>query len=321
MNLELGIKSDPVENRYSYEWLFDLCARTGITHVQLGGFYELPLLDDGFFQRLREKAQSRNVQISSVFTAHREVHGWFSGDPSMERAARLIYEKLLHAGALLGARYVGSSAGSVFRDRMQLKEHAVQTYLGHMKDLMRRAKDEGLEGLTIEPMSCCAEPPTFPDEIDRFMAELQSFHAANADSTVQAYILGDISHGYADRDGVVIHTNEELFVRSIPYMCEFHFKNTDRIFNSTFGFSGKECERGIVDLVKLKEVIGRHAGVFPVATVIGYLEHPGPKLGRDYTDYQLERMLTESIASLQAVFGEQRLLLLDTVRQKSAVVA
>jgi hypothetical protein len=41
MKIELGIKSDPVEYRYSYEWLFRIMEQENVTHLQLGTFFEL----------------------------------------------------------------------------------------------------------------------------------------------------------------------------------------------------------------------------------------------------------------------------------------
>ena len=62
MKLHLGIKSDPIQKRYSYEWLFTIMKRLGIQYLQLGGFLELPLLEDDFFYRLREKAGKKDIK-------------------------------------------------------------------------------------------------------------------------------------------------------------------------------------------------------------------------------------------------------------------
>ena len=61
-----------------------------------------------------------------------------------------------------------------------------------------------------------------------------------------------------------MHDNWSLFEMQVPWMREFHFKNTDSIFNSTFGFGPEERGRGIVDLARLKAVIDANAGRFPV---------------------------------------------------------
>ena len=37
--------------------------------------------------------------------------------------------------------------------------------------------------------------------------------------------------------------------------------------------------------------------------VVGYLEINGPKIGRDYSDCQLERMIIDSLESLKAVYS------------------
>ena len=85
-------------------------------------------------------------------------------------------------------------------------------------------------------------------------------------------------------------------------MCEFHFKNTDSIFEETFGFCEKERERGIVNLERFREIIFRNRDLWPVEEVVGYLELPGPKFGRDYSDPLLESQVTASVEALQGFF-------------------
>jgi len=303
MKLHLGIKSDPIQNRYSYDWLFSIMKQLEIKHLQLGGFFELPLLEDGFFYDLRNKADNKDIVIKSIFTAHREMGGFFNGDKYMEKAARKIYERYIHVASILGADFAGTSAGPVYRDKMDYKEKGIECYLFHMKELMHLAREKGLKGLSIEVMSSSNEFPTFPEEIDFFIKDLMSYYRANKESTVPVYLLGDISHGYADKDGNVVFSNLELFQHAIPYMCEFHLKNTDSIFNQTFGFSPEELSIGIIDLNTIKEIIFKNSEKWPVNEVTGYLEHPGPKLGRDYSDIKLERMLVESIKTLKKYFN------------------
>lgn len=301
MKVHIGIKSDAIQTRYSYKWLFGLMKRLGVWHLQLGGFFELPLLETGFFTDLRENAEKFGVRIKSVFTAHRETSGFFWGNRYLEKAARTIYEKFISAGKLLGADYVGSSAGAVPRDMMHTKHSGLDCYFRHMTELMHAAKDAGLRGLIIEVMSCSAEPPTFPSEIDAFMGFFREYHEKQMGATVPVYLLGDISHGYADQYKRVVHSNYELFEHSIPYMSEFHFKNTDETFSATFGFSEDE-PKGIVDLAVLKKLIQKNDSKWPVEEVTGYLEHPGPKLGRDYSDYRLEKLLEDSVAAIKKFF-------------------
>lgn len=33
LSLQLGVKTDPIEDRYSYEWLFRILADEGVLHV------------------------------------------------------------------------------------------------------------------------------------------------------------------------------------------------------------------------------------------------------------------------------------------------
>jgi hypothetical protein len=178
-------------------------------------------------------------------------------------------------------------------------------YFTHMKELMHLAREKGLRGLTVEVMSSSYEPPSTPQEIEGMMQELESYHRAHAQSTVPVYLCGDISHGLADADRRVVHGNAALFEHAIPFMAELHIKNTDAGFDSTFGFSPRECERGIVSLEALRELINRNSDRFPVSDLVGYLEHPGPKTGRDYSDNRLEGMLEESLRAVTEAFERQ----------------
>jgi ribulose-phosphate 3-epimerase len=104
-----------------------------------------------------------------------------------------------------------------------------------------------------------------------------------------------VSHGYADAEGTVAYDNMQLFEAALPYTTEVHLKNTDAIFNATFGFMEEEREQGIVDIAAARRLLLDSAERLPVSDIVGYLEINGPKTGRDYSDCQLERMLRESL--------------------------
>ena len=303
MKIQLGLKTDCIETRYSFPWLFDLLAEEGIRNVQLGSFYELYALEDSYFTDLRAQAESRGLRIKSVFTAHRELGGFFVGDVRMERAARKGFDRLLEVGALVGADYVGSNPGAVYRDQPAAQKAAgTAIYLRHLKELSRRAKTLGLKGLSMEPMSCLAEPPTTPEEMRHYIGEMRADHAAHPGDTVPTYLCGDISHGLADVNKKIVHSNTELFSAGAPMMCEFHFKNTDAVFGSTFGFNPEEKKKGIVDLAAFKALCDAQDSVWPVDDVVGYLEIMGPKIGRDYSDPHLGAELRASLRAIKEVF-------------------
>ena len=302
MPIQLGLKTDCIETRFSFDWLFDILADEGIRNVQIGSFYELYVLEDSYFTDLRAKAESRGLKIKSVFTAHRELGGFFVGDPRMERAARKGFERLIEVGALVGADYVGSNPGAIYRDQPAKKDAGTACYLRHLKELSRKAKSLGLKALTMEPMSCLAEPPTTPDEMRHYIGEMQADHAAHPGETVPTWLCGDISHGLCDAERNVLFSNLDLFVAGLPMMCEFHFKNTDDIFSSTFGFNVDEQKRGTVDLAAFKALCDRHAKDWPVDDVVGYLEIMGPKIGRDYSDPHLADELRASLRAIKSVF-------------------
>ena len=303
MKFSLGIKSDPIETRYSFPWLFDLLAEEGVQYVQIGSFFELYTLEEGWFVNLKAEAAQRGISLKSMFTSHRELGGFFYGDRFMENAARLGCDRLLEAAALVGVDYCGWNPGAIHRDRPELKKAGLACYQRHLHELMHRAYELGLKALTLEPMSSLAEPPSTPDEIKSMMDQSAAYHVANHDSTVPVYLCTDISHGVADRDGKVLHGNLELFEYAIPWTAEFHFKNTDAIFNSTFGFSVEEKKRGIVDLKEVRGIVERNAARWPVEHVVGYLEIMGPKIGRDYSDPLLGDQLRTSLRAIQEAFG------------------
>jgi hypothetical protein len=297
--IELGIKSDPIETRYSFDWLFSLMDDLDVRSVQIGSFFELYVLDIRYFEKIKELAFARNIHIKSMFTAHRELGGFFYNDVYMEKAARSMYERFIDVASFLGADYCGSNPGAVHRDQMNKKGNGIACYIKHMKELSFYAREKGLKGLTIEPMSCAAEPPTSVHEIKSMMTELNIFHKLNPSSTVPFYLCGDISHGWAGPDREIIFTNYELFEVASPWMCEFHYKNTDQYFESTFAFSEEEQQRGIIDLRRITQMINEYKHEFPVWPVTGYLETSGPKTGRDYSDKWLAKCLTESIEAIK----------------------
>ena len=298
IELSVGVKSDPITYRYTFDWLFDLMRNSHVNKLQLGSFFELYQLEDSYFLELRKKAESRGIEIRSCFTAHRELGGFMSEDPRLEEVARRNYERFIEVASLLGADYCGSNAGAVYRDRIETKARGIETFLGNMKQLMAFAADKGLKGLTIEPMSCEAEPPSSSAEIAAMMRELQTYHEREP-STVPAFLCGDISHGLADSERQVVEDNVSLFAAGIPWMAEFHFKNTDQTFESTFGFDAHEREAGIVDLEETIRLIYANENLWPVPAVVGYLELPGPKLGRDYSDHRLGEMIESALATIQ----------------------
>jgi ribulose-phosphate 3-epimerase len=296
MKLQLGIKSDPIEYRYSYEWLFRLMEREQISHLQLGTFFEIYQLPDEWFTDLRRKATDHGVSITSVFTAHRELGGFFRDDgPGFEAVARKNFERLIDTAALLGASSVGSNPGAVLRDRMGTKFQGSETYLKNFRDLQRRAGDLGIEWLTMEPMSCLAEPPTLPDEMKAYMDAV----LPPSNGIARAGYCMDISHGYANADKQIVFDPMALLRAALPYTNELHLKNTDALFNSTFGFGPAERAKGIIDVAAFRELMLAEAKIIPVNNLIGYLEIGGPKLGRDYSDGDLERNLRESLAHLK----------------------
>lgn len=305
LTLHVGVKTDLIEYRYSYEWLFRLLADEGIRYVQLGTFFELYQLPDNAFVQLRWQAEDFGLTIFSVFTAHRELGGFFRADPNWEQVARRNYERLIEIGRLVGARSVGSNPGAVLRDRMGLKTRGIRCYLENMKAMMHQAHRQGLDFLTIEPMSCLAEPPTTPQEIQNMAEELDAYHHQYPHETCRAGYCLDVSHGYADQDRVVRCDHMMLLKTALPYTTELHLKNTDRCFESTFGFSSTERQRGVVAVEAVRDLVLACADQLPVRQLVGYVEIAGPKTGRDYTDSLVEDQLRETLRFVKSAFCTQ----------------
>lgn len=302
LTLRVGLKTDPVQYRFSYEWLFRLLAEEGIQHAQLGSFFELYQLPDEFFLELRQQAAAYGVRISSVFTTHRELGGCFRREPGWEAVTVRSYRRMIEVGALLGASSAGGSAGAVLRDQPEMKAIGMARYLTMMKQLMNYAHEFGLPYVTIEPMSCLAEPPTLPEEIVAMGEELSRYHAQHPDRTASVGYCVDVAHGYRDQEEALVWDNVALFRATLPYLNHVHLKNTDDRFDATFGFTEAERKRGIVQVETFRDLLLAHADLLPVKEVVGYLEVSGPKLGRDYSDHRLEGMLREALRYLRGTF-------------------
>jgi ribulose-phosphate 3-epimerase len=306
LNLHLGVKSDPIEYRFSWEWLLRILADEGVRFMQIGTFFEIYQLPDSAFLALREKAEQLGIVISSVFTAHRELGGFFRGDSAWNEVAFQNYQRLIRVGSLVGAESVGSNPGAVMRDQMDIKPAGIRTYLDSMKRLMHYAFQQGVRGLAIEPMSCLAEPPTLPSEIINMAEELVAYHRKYPTDTARVGYCFDISHGYVDENRNLQYSNHELLDAALPYITEIHLKNTNLVLDSTFGFAPHERARGIIDVERVRDHLLANAALLPVTDLIGYLEIGGPKLGRDYSDLELERQLRTSIRYLQETFVTPR---------------
>jgi ribulose-phosphate 3-epimerase len=303
LSLHVGVKTDPVEYRFSYEWLFRLMAEEGVHYAQLGSFFELYHLPDSYFVDLRGLAEDYGVFITSLFTTHRELGGILRDEhPAWEKVARRNYQRLIEVGALLGAQSVGSNMGAILRDRMSFKNEGMGRHMHHMKEFLGYAHQRGVPCLTLEPMSCLAEPPTLPGEIQSVAEELLAHHHQHPDQTASFGYCVDIAHGYVDGDFNLVWDNHQLLEATLPYVREIHLKNTDRHFDAVFGFSPAEREKGITHVEPIRDYLMQNADVIPVEELIGYLELGGPKRGRDYSDAKLEGELRVSLRHLRETF-------------------
>ncbi len=306
VTLVVGIKTDPIEYRFSFPWLFRLLVEEKVRYVQVGSFFEMYQLPDAFFQDLRRQAEGFGLSLRSVFTSHRELGGFLRPEKSFQDVAMANYRRLIEIGGLLGALSVGSNPGSVLRDLMGTKSDGVKRYLDAMPSLMEYARQIGLQCLTIEPMSCLAEPPTLPEEIRSMADALEAHHLAHPDTTVPVGFCFDVSHGYADSAGAVCCAPLALLETALPHVVELHLKNTDARFDRTFGFMPEECERGIVNVDEVRRFLLARQSRLPVDLMVGYVEVPGPKIGRDYTDSALEAALRLSLRHVKANFEERQ---------------
>ncbi len=302
IDLALGVKSDPITYRYSFDWLFALMEEEGVKYLQLGTFLELYFLPDRYFLELREKAEKRGVVIESVFSAYRELGGFVSLDPVQEEVAFRNYLRLMEIARILGASSCGACMGAIPRDKLERRAEGVKRYLHRARELLHWGHDLGIACLTLEPMSCYAEPPCSGEEVRAIGEALCAYHRENPENTCAFGFCADVSHGWANEKGEILEDNLSYFAAAFPYLWEFHFKNTDRLFHETFGFEPENLSRGIVDVRAVRDLILENQALIPQKRLIGYLELPGPKLGRDYSDVLLERMLRESLRYLRREF-------------------
>lgn len=305
ITLDVGVKSDPITYRYSFDWLFTLMREEGIRYLQLGTFFELYFLPDRYFLELRENAEKQGIIIQSVFSAYRELGGFLSLDPLQEEVTFRNYLRLMEVARILGASSCGSCMGAVPRDNLKRRQERIENYLRRAKELLHWAHDLGITCLTLEPMSSYAEPPCSVEEVHYIGATLSEYHRKNPETTAQFGFCADVSHGWANEKKEILVDHMTYFAASFPYLWEFHFKNTDQIFHETFGFEPENLSRGIVNVQTVRALILENQSLIPQKHLIGYLELPGPKLGRDYSDILLERMLRESLRHLKQVFLER----------------
>jgi ribulose-phosphate 3-epimerase len=301
LKLELGVKADPIEYRYSYPWLFRIMADEGVRHLQIGTFFEMYQLPDDVFRRLRGQAQDFGITIPSILTSHRELGGFFHADAALQEVARKNFARLIEIGGLVGAASVGSNPGSVLRDEIGTKNAGVERYMHHMKELMALAYEKHVKVLTMEPMSCLAEPPTLPEEITSMCEGLLAYHGYHP-QTATVGLCVDVAHGYCDAQGTVRYDHMALLEACLPYTTELHLKNTDATYASTFGFTAAERGKGVVSIPAVRDLLFARAATLRAREMIGYLEIGGPKLGRDYTDGTLEGSLRESVRYLRETF-------------------
>ncbi len=187
MKMEIGIKADPIQYRYSYPWLFQLMDRMDVRNLQFGSFFEMYSLPDRYFTNIRSQANDYGIAITSCFTTHRELGGFFFEDEDMQNVAMEAYKRYIEVGVLLGADSVGSNPGSVLRDKSSYKAQGSENYLKAMIELSRYARQTGLKALTVEPMSGLAEPPSTPDEITEYMTRMETAFSEDPDGMVPAY--------------------------------------------------------------------------------------------------------------------------------------
>jgi ribulose-phosphate 3-epimerase len=215
------------------------------------------------------------------------------------------YKRLIQIAEIVGSSSAGSSMGGVLRDRMRYRDRGIEAYIEGIQELMHYAEEHGIGWLTTELMSSFAEPPCSAEEMTEIGSRLSHYHERHPDRTSRYGFCADISHGWVNENMEELQNNEDYFHAAAPYLYEFHFKNTDRIYHETFGFERENLKKGIVDVRKIRSILFQNQDKIPVNPIVGYLELPGPKLGRDYSDIQLDRMLRESLRHIKKEFFQK----------------
>ncbi|MEI8343257.1 MAG: ribulose-phosphate 3-epimerase, partial [Verrucomicrobiota bacterium] len=131
---------------------------------------------------------------------------------------------------------------------------------------------------------------------------LSGYHDEIPETTASVGYCTDIAHGYLNEQGLHGFNPIQLFEATLPWLYEVHLKNTDDRYHSTFGFEPGNLAKGIIDVATFRDILLSRSAEIPVDEITGYLEIGGPKLGRDYTDCQLEEHLRLSLRHLKEVF-------------------
>ena len=116
MTLHLGVKSDPIESRYSFDWLFDLMKGCGVHRLQMG------TLVPGLLRGGRSFPRTAALGGGTRDPDHQHVHIPPGARVRQRRSAarrcrRRGWERMIHVAALVGAECVGSNACVVLRDQ------------------------------------------------------------------------------------------------------------------------------------------------------------------------------------------------------------
>ena len=304
MTVHVGVKSDPIENRYSFDWLFGLMAEQHVGWLQLGSSFPFFHAEAEWFRDLSRRAERRGIRIESTYSSYREMTGFFAADPHLEAASRFAWERLIQV-AVVGGR--------LFR--------GIELRLG----APRPPRREGARPRAVLP------PPEGALAHREGRRPLGAVHRAHV-VALRAAIdprgdgPGDPGNGRVPRGRSPPARCPSSSAPTSPTAsrtatggwwsttgaCSRRASRTRASSTSrtpTTGSTGpsgsprRSARRGIVDLERFRALIDANADRFPVQELVGYLELPGPKTGRDYTDNLLGSALGESLAALKAVFG------------------
>ena len=284
ITLELGVRIDPTEDLYSYEWILQLMQEEEIRCAQLASFFGLYQLTDASVLELKARAEHFGVSFTSISAVHRELCGLFRPEKEYQRIATGIFERLVDIGALLEANSVGINVPMVPRhgDTRQEQQDGFRVRLGRLKDLVHRAQERGIDTLTVEHTT-----------LDQRIAE-----ELDADGTCTQIEAATIRYSFDTRS----MATDRMLTHVVPQLHELHLRNTDLNLLGTFGFSERDRTVGIVDIPKLRQLLVSQPGGPHQRWITGYAEVAGPKPGGSHLDKTIQRANRESLRYLRETF-------------------
>lgn len=198
----LGVNNCFAIGRYPEpeEWLNVVKNELGLNHVQFS--YDLldpVIIEDGIFKskckHIKKLADNLGIVIDTAVTgeAVHKFNGLMDPDTELRSCYLKWYEKMVRAGALLGAEGAGVYLGTLSKrdnEDINRRDYLIDILLGEINYLTLVAKEVNQKYFLWEPMSIPREIPCTIEETKKIIER------ANINSHVPVMLCLDVGHGY-----------------------------------------------------------------------------------------------------------------------------